>query len=123
MADEKRKVVLIAEDDPHWLENAQELVRDAAPDAEVHLARTKDEALQIIGIHDHLDLVSTDMRMPNQGDGNAVVEAALGKGFRVITLSSTPGDLTEFFVERVAAVLNKGDDSTVMEEAYRKVLA
>lgn len=106
MAEPKR--ILVVEDDIDAREVIITAIESSFPDIETAQAATRDEALANIKGPNNLDGVITDLRVPKSGDGEAIIEAALQKGLRVIVISGTIDDLSEEVKKKCIAVFLKG---------------
>jgi len=119
------KRILVAEDDLEDRDGRVMLLELSLEeiDVEVLVAATRQEALDIIAECDDLSVVMTDLRMPEEGDGEAVAKTALDKGIKVIVLSGTVRDLSKETSSRCHAVFTKPCEPRKLIESVREVLA
>lgn len=115
--------MLVAEDDLDDRDGRVMLLELNLKEVEVLVAATRREALDIIAACDDLSVVMTDLRMPAEGDGEAVAKAALEKGIKVIIVSGTVNDLSEETSSRCHAVFTKPCNPPELVESVKQALA
>lgn len=103
--------ILVAEDEKKWRDIITWALEAYCPNVELIVASTREEALKALEETDSIKIVITDLRMPNDGDGEAVARAAQEKNIPVIVLSGSLDDLSESVKDKCLALIKKSNYS------------
>lgn len=103
--------ILVAEDDQGLRDTLVAWLERRCEGVEILIATNREDALALIEGSDNIAVATTDLRMPDVGDGEAVAEAALQKGIKVIVYSGTLTDLSDSVRGRCIALFDKNDRS------------
>lgn len=118
--------ILIVEDEPDSLRISTLMVKKAIPHATVHAASNREEGILLFKQYKH-DIVVSDYRMPNKGDGVILADEVCREKPDVIFFFVTADDLKDELESHpnvcVAGVIPKPLDFNVLVRAICEAIA